>query len=85
MTDDLIGKLSESDRHTLLDLKAEYERDGFAAFERLRDRDFMAYCRIVAAIMPEEFGKALEDTLSEAGLTYDDFQRIVREAKARLP
>lgn len=81
MTEDLISKLSESDRHTLLDLKAEYERDGFAAFERLRECDFMAYCRIVAAIMPDEFGKALHDTLSEAGLTYDDLRRMVREER----
>jgi hypothetical protein len=81
MVDDLIAKLSQSDKRTLLDLKLEYERDGFAAFERLRGRDFMAYCRIIAAIMPEEFGRALNDTLSDAGLTYDDFLRMVQETR----
>lgn len=81
MVDDLIGKLSQSDKRTLLDLKVEYERDGFAAFERLRERDFMAYCRIIAAIVPEEFGKALDDTLSDAGLTYEDFERMVQDTR----
>ena len=83
MVDDLIAKLSQSDKRTLLDLKLEYERDGFGAFERLRERDFIAYCRIIAAIVPEEFGKALNDTLLDAGLTYEDFQQMVREEKAR--
>jgi hypothetical protein len=40
-----------------------------------------AYCRIIAAIMPEEFGRALNDALSDAGLTYDDFQRMVQETR----
>ena len=76
MEDDPLARLSEADKKALLGIKEEYKRDGFAAFERLRERDLMAYCRIVAAVMPEEFGRALEDALTDAGLTKDDIKQM---------
>ena len=82
MDDDPIAKLSDADKNVLLEMKEEYERDGFAAFERLRQRDLMAYCRIIAAIMPEEFGQALEEAMLSAGLTENDIEQII-EARFR--
>lgn len=78
---DEIDRLSDSDEQLLAELEAEYERDGPVAFDLLRERDFMAFVRIVAAVMPKEFNKALDDLLLGKRLTPSEIRERLRQAQ----
>jgi hypothetical protein len=68
-----LSELAEADQAKLDILEAEWKRDGTAAFDHLRDNDFLAYFRIIAALTPKAIGAALEEGLLETGMTYHEF------------
>ena len=73
IVDPELSELAEGDQAKIDILEAEWKRDGTAAFDHLRDNDFLAYFRIIAALTPKAIGAALEQELLETGMTFHEF------------
>jgi hypothetical protein len=81
--DDEFSKLSPEDQAKLKALQAEWERDGQAAFDRVREADPVFFFRVMAAINPRAARKALEDAAIDAGLTDADIREMLAKALSK--
>ena len=83
--DDKLAAWSDEDKTKLDALEAEFERDGAAAFERVREKDPGFFVQLAALLVPDAVRKALEDMWINEGLTEADvramFERMLRERK----
>jgi hypothetical protein len=80
---DEFSKLSVADRAKYEALRAEWERDGQAAFDRLRETDPIFYLRLIECINPKAVREAVEDAAIDAGLTNADIREMLARALSK--
>jgi hypothetical protein len=79
IADPKLSELTEVDWGKFGTLQSAWMSEGDAAFDRLRDSDFLGFFRIVAALNPKAVREALEDEILDLGMTNREFLEECRK------